>query len=287
MNTTPASIPRDRTYRRLLNTIWMMLFCAQVTSWGQQTVKEEKVPSNLEEKTIVLDPFSVTAESDASGYGVTSATTFSRLNTPLRDIPQSINIVTDRFMRELAAPNLGEAVAFLPGVSTRVGSPDRFQFRSIDVSSNFQNGFRFMFAAPGGGSLDFEKDTVNIDRIEIIKGLGSATTGRGEAGGVINLITKKPQTKKMSSVALLVDNYGYNKTELDTTGPLNASGSVLYRAIASYTGGDNFQANEKYNRFSFFPSLEFRFTDRTNLLIEGRARSRMSSKISSESKHHV
>ena len=272
MNTKPAMLLRDRTYGRSLNIILMILLCAHLPSWGQQTnINKEKLAANTEEKekAIILRPFSVTAEADASGYGVTSATSFSRLNIPLRDIPQAINIVTDHFMRELAAPNLGEAVAFLPGVSTRVGSPDRFQFRSIDVSSQFQNGFRFMFAAPGGGSLDFEKDTVNIDRIEVIKGLGSATTGRGEAGGVINLITKKPQTKKMSSVALLVDQYGYNKTELDTTGPLNASGSVLYRTIASYTGGETFQANEKYKRFSFFPSLEFRFNDRTNLLIEG------------------
>ena len=105
MNTKPAMLLRDRTYGRSLNIILMILLCAHLPSWGQQTnINKEKLAANTEEKekAIILRPFSVTAEADASGYGVTSATSFSRLNIPLRDIPQAINIVTDHFMRELA-----------------------------------------------------------------------------------------------------------------------------------------------------------------------------------------
>ena len=217
------------------------------------------------DEEITLDPFSVTAKADASGYGVTSATTITRLNTPLRDIPQTINIVSSAFMKELAAPSVGEAVAFMPNVTIRAGAPDRLQVRSIDVYSQFRNGFRYST----GDTLNFVKDLSNIDRIEIIKGLGSATTGRGEAGGVVNLITKKPSDKEASSIRFLVDNYSYNQTQFDTTGPLNKKGSVLYRAIAAYTGGEIYSPNERYNSFSFYPSLDFRFSDSTDLLIEG------------------
>jgi iron complex outermembrane receptor protein len=218
-----------------------------------------------EGEVLTLDPFSVTAKADASGYGVTSATTITRLNTPLKDIPQTINIVSSKFMKELAAPSLGEAVALMPNVTLRAGAPDQLQVRSIDVFSVFRNSFRYST----GASLNFRKDLSNIDRIEIIKGLGSATTGRGEAGGVVNMITKKPRAQRATSISGIIDNYGYYKTELDTTGPLTKNGKVLYRAIAAYTGGEIYSPNEEYDLMNFYPSLEFRFNDRTNLLIEG------------------
>ena len=145
---------------------------------------------------------------DASGYGVTSATSVTRLNTPLRDIPQTVNIAGERMIKELAAPTLGEAVAFLPGVTVRNGGQDQFQVRSIDVFSQFRNSFRYTT----GTSMQFRKDMANIDRIEVIKGLGSATTGRGEAGGVVNLVTKKPQKKAANSVRFTIDDFSYNKT---------------------------------------------------------------------------
>lgn len=167
-------------------------------------------------------------------------------------------------IKELAAPTLGEAVAFLPGVTARNGGQDQFQVRSIDVNSQFRNSYRYTT----GSSLHFRKDMANIDRIEVIKGLGSATTGRGEAGGVVNLITKKPQARKGGALRFSVDNFGYHKTELDMTGPLTSGGRVLYRAITSYTGGETYLPNNKYDTIAFFPSVLFRFSDRTDLLIE-------------------
>ena len=244
---------------------WFALGLLLVAVTGLSAAAQETNAQTKADEPIALEPFSVTAKSDASGYGVTSSTTITRLNTPLRDIPQTINIVTEQFIKELAAPTLGEAVAFMPNVTTRAGAADRFQVRSIDVFSQFHNGFRYTT----GSSLEYVKDLANIERIEIIKGLGSATTGRGEAGGVINLITKKPEARQATSVKGLIDQYGYYSTQIDSTGPVNQSGSVLYRAIASYQGGENFSPNEEYNSFSLFPSMQFRFNDRTNLLIEG------------------
>ena len=262
MNASPASPLRPRS---LLEIAWVLWFGLIVPLSGQQTTGNLKSAAETEKDAVVLEPFSVTAKADASGYGVTSSTSFTRLNTPLRDVPQTINIVSEKFIEELAAPTLGEAVAFMPNVTTRTGAPDRFQVRSIDVFSQFRNSFRYNT----GDSLNYVKDLSNVDRIEIIKGLGSATTGRGEAGGVINLITKKPQARRATAIKGLVDHFGYYKTELDSTGPLNESGSILYRAIAAYAGGEHYSPNDKYDTISVYPSLAFRFNERTDLLIEG------------------
>ena len=255
--------PRKGPVRSRAATVAVsLLFIAGLPATAQQASVPVVSPT---EEVLTLTPFSVTAKEDASGYGVTSATSVTRLNTPLRDIPQTVNIASERMIKELAAPTLGEAVAFLPGVTVRNGGQDQFQVRSIDVFSQFRNSFRYTT----GSSMQFRKDMANIDRIEVIKGLGSATTGRGEAGGVVNLVTKKPQAKQATSVRFTVDDFSYNKTELDATGPLSSDGRVLYRAIASYTGGEIYLPNEKYDTIAFFPSLYFRINDRTDLLVEG------------------
>jgi outer membrane receptor protein involved in Fe transport len=258
--------PHTPTFGRLPRLVATSVALATVSILlaGQGTAQTAPAPKSDEEEVITLTPFSVEAKEDASGYGVTSATSVTRLNTPLREIPQTVNIAGERMIKELAAPTLGEAVAFLPGVTVRNGGQDQFQVRSIDVFSQFRNSFRYT----SGSSLHFRKDMANIDRIEVIKGLGSATTGRGEAGGVVNLVTKKPQKKKATSVRFTIDDFSYNKTEVDTTGPLTADGRVLYRAIASYTGGEIYLPNERYDTIAFFPSVHVQFTDRTDLLVE-------------------
>ncbi len=252
-------MPTVRPYSRITTVV--ALLSAGLPVWAQSV----QPPPAGEKEVLVLAPFSVEAKEDASGYGVTSSTSLTRLNTPLRDVPQTVNIASERMIKELVAPSLGEAVAFLPGVTVRNGGQDQFQVRSIDVFSQFRNSFRYTT----GSSLHFRKDLSNIARVEVIKGLGSATTGRGEAGGVVNLITKKPQLKPATSLRFTADDFGYYKAEVDQTGPLKADGSVLYRAIAAYTGGEIYLPNEKYDTIAFFPSVEFRFNERTNLLIEG------------------
>jgi outer membrane receptor protein involved in Fe transport len=249
------------SFHRLTSGLLLAGLCCAPTARAQAVAN----PPAGDKEVMVLAPFSVEAKEDASGYGVTSSTSLTRLNTPLRDVPQTVNIASERMIKELAAPTLGEAVAFLPGVTPRNGGQDQFQVRSIDVFSQFRNSFRYTT----GSSLHFRKDTSNIARIEVIKGLGSATTGRGEAGGVVNLITKKPQAKAATSLRFTADDFGYYKAEVDQTGALKADGSVLYRAIAAYTGGEIYLPNEKYDTLAFFPSVEFRFSERTNLLIEG------------------
>ncbi|MCP5530451.1 MAG: TonB-dependent receptor plug domain-containing protein [Opitutaceae bacterium] len=232
--------------------------CLLTTSWAQK-----ETPPN--EDVVKLEPFSVEAAVDASGYGVTSASSLTRTNTPLRDIPQTINIATDKMISELAAESLGEALILLPGVNPRGGGPDQFSIRFIDTFSSFRNNFRLSVGEAGG----YRRDLSNVARVEVIKGLGSTATGRGEAGGVINVVTKKPQAKKENSVKFTMGSWGYYKVEADSTGAISDDGKIRYRAIAAYTGGETYLDNASYDVWAFYPSLEFLLGENTNLLLEG------------------
>lgn len=232
--------------------------CLLTTSWAQK-----ETPPN--EDVVKLEPFSVEAAVDASGYGVTSASSLTRTNTPLREIPQTINIATDKMISELAAESLGEALILLPGVNPRGGGPDQFSIRFIDTFSSFRNNFRLSVGEAGG----YRRDLSNVARVEVIKGLGSTATGRGEAGGVINVVTKKPQVEKQNSYKFTLGSWGYFKAEVDSTGTISDNGKILYRAIASYTGGETYLDNASYDSWAFYPSLEFVVGENTNLLFEG------------------
>src|SRR6185312_1642602 len=135
MNAKPTSTmkPNLTSSPAGLRPGWFALPLLLISLTALPSSAQESAGPVKTQEVLALDPFSVTAKSDASGYGVTSATTITRLNTLLRDIPQTINIVSEKFIKELAAPTLGEAVAFMPNVTTRAGAPDRFQVRSIDV----------------------------------------------------------------------------------------------------------------------------------------------------------
>ena len=236
---------------------WLFSLCLVAASWAQETDSKDEV--------VTLDPFSVETKKDASGYGVTSASSLTRTNTPLKEIPQTVNIATEQMISELAAESLGEALILLPGVNPRGGGPDQFAIRFIDTFSSFRNNFRLSVDEAGG----YRKDLSNVSRVEVIKGLGSTATGRGEAGGVINVVTKKPQVKKDNSVKLTLGSWGYYKTEFDSTGAVTQDGKVRYRAIGAYTGGETYLDNARYDSWAFYPSLEVLIGESTNLLFEG------------------
>lgn len=249
----------------VLLVVTLLAMSSMKISAQTQTAEPNSQSATDEEEVIKLQPFSVEAKADASGYGVTSASSLTRTNTPLRDIPQTINIASEKLINELAAESLGEALILIPGVNPRGGGPDQFAIRFIDTFSSFKNNFRLSVESAGG----YRRDMSNISRVEVIKGLGSTATGRGEAGGVINIVTKKPQAKKETSVKFTTGSWGYYKVEFDTTGAVSDDGKVLYRAIAARTGGETYLDNARYDSWAFFPSLEYRFSDETSVLIEG------------------
>lgn len=106
--------------------------------------------------------------------------------------------------------------------------------RGFDTGfASFRDGFRFPLA------LRFS--LANIERVEVLKGAASNLYGRIEPGGMVNLITKRPQAERYYSLNQQFGSYGQFQTLADATGALNETGTLLYRLNFEYLNQDSFR----------------------------------------------
>ncbi|MBD2081994.1 TonB-dependent siderophore receptor [Leptolyngbya sp. FACHB-17] len=222
---------------------------------GSVTQSEEE---SADEEEVV-----VTGDQE-SGYRAPSAATATRTDTPLRDIPQSIQVIPRQVIQDQQVTRIGDAVRNVSGVTVLQGyggSTDRYTIRGLEASSNLRNGFR------DDGFLAFT-DPANIERIEVLKGPASVLYGQFEPGGVVNYVTKKPLSNPYYSGELRIGSYNFYRPSIDVSGPLTPDKSVLYRLNLAYENAGSFRDFVNNEVFVAAPVLTFKLGNATNLALE-------------------
>lgn len=207
----------------------------------------------------------VTGEQD-EGYNPSSASTATRTDTPLRDIPQAITVIPRQVLEDRNVRTLTEAVQTVPSV---VDNGDIFGAPSGGVTIR---GYGLGFS-PRENLRDGVPDADYIDiipigtveRVEVLRGAASILYGAVEPGGVINRITRQPLSEPYYQVALEAGNYGYFQPSIDFSGPLTADGNVLYRLIAGYERSDYIQPFVEEELITVAPSLTVNLGEQTTL----------------------
>jgi iron complex outermembrane receptor protein len=217
------------------------------------------VPEEQEEIELV-----VTAEQEED-YQVDRATTATRTDTPLRDIPQSIQVVPEQVIEDQRAIRLNEALRNVSGVTlgnTRGNDTETFSVRGFEDATILRDGIRqFTF-----GGL---QETANLERVEVLKGPASILYGSAEPGGLINLVTKEPLSEPFFQVEAFVGNRDFIEPRLDISGPLNSDRTLLYRLNTLYRRSDSFRDfDQELERFFIAPVVTWLISDRTELTVE-------------------
>jgi iron complex outermembrane receptor protein len=212
----------------------------------------------------------VTGEQD-EGYNPGSASTATRTDTPLRDIPQSIQVVPRQVIEDQNATRLDEALRNVPGVfqnnaSTTIAGV--FNIRGFDINSfnnnNFlRNGLRDPLAS---GIL---ADLADVERVEVLRGPASILYGGGAPGGTINLVTKQPLSDPSYAVDATIGTYDFYRGAIDLSEPINDPGTIAYRLNAAYLDRGSFIDFYDANRLLISPTLRFELSERTRLTLEG------------------
>ncbi|WP_442949268.1 TonB-dependent siderophore receptor [Nostoc sp.] len=232
----------------------------QVEQPANQTQPQQ--PSASDDQPIELV---VTGEQD--GYSVPDATTATKTDTSLRDIPQSIQVVPQQVLRDQQVTRLNDALRNVPGVTTVFGSPGNseessFTIRGFESANPLRNGL----ADPlGGRSLELS----NIERVEVLKGPASALFGNGSPGGTVNLITKQPLATPYYAVEATVGSYSYYRGAVDLSGPLNDHKTGLYRLNVSYKDAGSVIDFAHDKNLLIAPVFSFAIGERTKLTLEG------------------
>jgi iron complex outermembrane recepter protein len=218
--------------------------------------------ADTEEETIQVV---VTGEQEED-YVSEDATTATRTDTPLRDIPQSIQVVPRQVLEDQQVIQLEEALRNVSGVeqgNTFGSSGDAFILRGFPQFTTLRNGFR-----DTTGTQSF-RDTANLEQVEVLKGPASVLYSTLEPGGVINLITEQPLSEPIYEVGLQVGNSALFRPTLDFTGPLNASETVLYRLNVAYENADSFRNfDQGIERTFVSPVVSWAISDQTDLTVE-------------------
>lgn len=213
---------------------------------------------------ITLRPFEVTAEA-SKGYRVSSASTATRTNTALIDIPQSVDIVTKEFWNDIGATSFDQSFKYLANVFVRnrhAGNGDNISLRG--------------FETPGSISVDGvrmgnnKRDLVGYERLEVVKGPPSAVQGRAGGSGLLNYIAKKPQigsNSRFVKYAFSFDEYdGYmNRVEFDANITPGSQQAFAARVAGAWQQGNDYIQFQKVKSRVLYPSFKWQITPRTEL----------------------
>ena len=207
----------------------------------------------------------VTGEQD--GYLVPEASIATRTDTPLRDIPQSIQVIPRQVIEDQQATSIEEVLENAAGV-TFLGNIDAqgidFAIRGFDSAPVLRDGFRLLgFAGSGGATAP---EVAILEQVEVLRGPASVLFGQAEPGGVINLVSKQPLSEPYYNVQIQGGNRGFVSPSIDFSGPVTDDGRVLYRFNALYRQENSFRDfDEDFNRFAIAPTVTWQIGDRTDL----------------------
>ena len=222
-----------------------------------QTIKA--APS--EDAIPTLPEVSVESAQDR-GYAPVVSSSATKSNAPLRDVPQTVNVITEALIKDQAAQSLEDVLRNVPGVgmSNGDGQRDQVTIRGFSaISDQFVDGIR-------DDALYF-RDLSNIERVEVLKGPAAVLYGRGSSGGLINRITKKPQAGNFGEVTVNVGSYGLKRISLDANGSANEN--IAMRLTGAYEDSGSFRDQGFIERSSIAPSISFKLGSDTKLLLQG------------------
>lgn len=232
-----------------------------------QTQPEQ--PSASDDQPIELV---VTGEQD--GYRVSNTSVGTKTDTPLRDIPLSIQVIPRQLIEDQRITNLGEALRNVPGAIQSGNSSSRGnnalpQIRGFSSQGNITtNGLSNTNNIDGGFNF------ANVERIEVLKGPASVLYGAGSLGGTVNLVAKKPLAEPYYFIEASAGSYNSYSGAIDLSGPLNDNKTVLYRLNVAALTTESFVDFYDEQQYIVAPTLSWQISDRTKLTLAAEYRDR-------------
>ena len=198
-----------------------------------QSTPPPAAPKPGDPAAVQLSVFEVTAAKDL-GYAASSAMTGTRTGEKLADLPNSISVMTQEFLQDIAVNNFLDAVEFATnaenihndsgtrGAAIGSRSGNQISFRGMASSRQLRDGFPWYMP----------QDIYNTERIEFSRGPGGLAFGDVDVGGIINIGTKRANSRRSASAQVHYDNWGSQRYSIDFNQPLADTGvSVRLNAI--------------------------------------------------------
>ncbi len=237
---------------------------------GYQTFKHQLVLDNVvNDVTIPLAKL----EHDLSEVKIVASKTMNERQVeigkiPIKpfDLPQAVAVVDRVIIEQQQSEQLSDVLKNTNGVYI-MGATGGYQEEiagrgfAFGSSNTFKNGVRFNNA--------IMPEVSGLEKMEVLKGGTAILYGNVAAGGVLNLITKKPKFEKGGELSMRVSSYDFYKPSLDVYGNVNEKSTIAYRLNTSYQNSKSYRDVVNVERFYINPSLLFLVGKKTEILVEG------------------
>ncbi|MGH8479082.1 MAG: TonB-dependent siderophore receptor [Gammaproteobacteria bacterium] len=221
-----------------------------------------------DEQPVVLPVITVTA--DPSNEIATQSTTATKTDTPLIEIPQSVQVVPRTLLDDQKALTLTDAVRNVSGVRVPFSAGGRGEQFVIRGFSSFETIFKNRFRSNAfTGDLRTATELQNIERIEILKGPASLLYGNLDPGGAVHLFTKQPLDRFYAAPELTIGSFNFYRPAIDVSGPIDAGKTLRYRLNGAYELARSFRDFVETERLFVAPVLSWTLRPGTTLTLEG------------------
>jgi iron complex outermembrane receptor protein len=216
----------------------------------------------LSKSTVELSAITVVG---ARRYGANASKAAMKMDVPVLDVPQSMVVISEDFMKDQKATGLDDLLRNVAGLSSFSDYQDFTArgFRSGEDEVTY-NGTRSnpvnFFGSP---------NLSNVERVEVLKGPSGVLYGSIEGGAMINLVTKSPKARPQKSIDLSGGSYNNYEANGDITGPVAHNDKILYRFNGHYQDTKSFRRFLQSNNWSVAPSVTFLPASKTNITLKG------------------
>ena len=223
-------------------------------SFANTTEKE-----NFYYKKIELSEIEV-KDNLAKTYLKKRTSTATKTDTRIRDIPQSISVITEEQIKDQSLLGLTDAVIYSPGVMAGQGEGNRDSFwlrGNQSTSDLFVDGVR--------DDVQYYRDLYNIDRVEVLMGPNGMIFGRGGVGGVINRVVKEANWESKNEFRIQGGAYDHKRSSIDLNNQINETLAVRINAMIEDSG--SFRQGVESERRAINPTFTFKPSGKTKIII--------------------
>ena len=241
--------------KTILRPVCLLLGC-QLALLSHLSAQTAPPPADSEGagNAVQLAEFRV-SEPVGNGYATTDSLSGSRIATPVADLPFSVQSVTSQLLSDFGMFEINENVTF---ISSFVGLSQggQYQLRGFNQSYALEDGFVRLG----------RYGTLNVDRIDVIKGPNAAIYGEATPGGSVNIITKEPKDVPSQTLTLTAGSYRTSNAVIEATGPITAKDSYILD-VGDYAHSQASAFSELRNQ-ELYAALRHNFNSSTSLSLK-------------------
>ncbi|CAB3697002.1 Ferrichrome outer membrane transporter/phage receptor [Achromobacter pestifer] len=230
-----------------------------VDSRGATTLPAVTVTGSAESATGPVD-----------GYLAKRSATGTKTDSSILETPQSISVVSADFIKEIGASRLKESLSYTPGINTAPwGADSRFDWtiiRGFDAQTPgyYLDGLQLR---NNNSWAVWQTEVYGAERIEVLRGPTSVLYGQNGAGGMINVVSKRPTDEPLHEMEIQLGSNARRVVAADFSGPVDEDGKVLYRVTGLARDAELPASGLPNDRFFIAPALTIKPSSDTTLTL--------------------